>query len=158
LDNIVVLAEHDFLEGDRIYMNDILISQKSGVFSQMLFHRNGSMLYLFLSGDTMNLNVNVRDVLYIYSTDNGLTWSPLIKLTNNYMYQWVNDLNVCGRDTIFLFYRHRYGTVSPSYDMKYLVIDSTGIIVSPTTLIPGVSYREPSAVQIDDSVKGEFRP
>lgn len=156
LDNIVVLAEHDFLEGDRIYMNDILISQESGVFSQMLFHRNGSMLYLFLSGDTTNLNVNVRDVLYTYSTDNGFTWSPLIKLTNNYMYQWVNDLNVCGRDTIFLFYRHRYGTVSPSYDMKYLVIDSTGIIVSPTTLIPGVSYREPSAVQIDDSVHVVF--
>lgn len=156
LDNIVVLAEHDFLEGDRIYMDDILISQESGVFSQMLFHKDGSMLYLFLSGDTTNLNVNVRDVLYTYSADDGFTWSPLIKLTNNFMYQWVNDLNVCGRDTIFLFYRHRYGTVSPSYAMKYLVISDSTVLVSPTTLILGVSYREPSAVQINDSVHVVF--
>ena len=156
LDNIVVLAEHDFLEGDRIYMDDILISQESGVFSQMLFHKNGSMLYLFLSGDTTNLNVNVRDVMYTYSPDDGFTWERLIKLTNNFMYQWVNDLNVCGRDTIFLFYRHRYGTVSPSYAMKYLVISDSTVLVSPTTLILGVSYREPSAVQINDSVHVVF--
>lgn len=155
LDNIVVLAEHDFLEGDRIYMDDILISQESGVFSQMLFHKNGSMLYLFLSGDIMNLNVNVRDVLYTYSPDNGFTWSPLIKLTNNFMYQWVNDLNVCGRDTIFLFYCHRYGSQAPYYDIKYMVISDSTVLVQPTTLIADI-YREPSAVQINDSIHVVF--
>lgn len=152
LDNIIVLAEHDFLEGDQIYMDNILISQGSGVFDQMLFHKTGSFLYLFLSGDTLNNNVNVRDVLYTYSVDDGYTWSPLIKLTNNFLYQWVNDINHCGRDTVFLFYRHRYGSQAPYHDMKYLVISDSTVLVQPTTLVNGISYREPSAVQIADTV------
>ncbi|MGB3341787.1 MAG: S8 family serine peptidase [bacterium] len=152
LDNIIVLAEHDFLEGDQIYMNDVLISQGSGVFDRMLFHKTGPLLYLFLSGDTLNNNVNVRDVLCTYSADNGYTWSPLIKLSGNYLYQWVNDLNICGRDTIFLFYRHRYGSQTPFHDMKYMVVSDSTVLVPPTTLVNGISYREPSAVQIDDTI------
>lgn len=152
LDNVVVLAEHDFLEGDQIFMNDILIAQGSGVFDKMIFHKTGSFLYLFLSGDTLNNNVNVRDVLYTYSIDNGYTWSPLIKLTGNFLYQWVNDLDVCGRDTVFLFYRHRYGSQAPYHDMKYMVITDTTVLVQPTTLVNGIAYREPEAVQINDTV------
>jgi hypothetical protein len=152
LDNIIVLAEHDFLEGDQIYMNDVLISRGSGVFDRMLFHKTGSLLYLFLTGDTLNNNVNVRDVMYTYSADNGYTWSPLIKLSGNYLYQWVNDLAICGHDTVFLFYRHRYGSQAPYHDMKYMVLTDTTVLVPPTTLVNGISYREPSAVQIDDTI------
>jgi hypothetical protein len=152
LDNIIVLAEHDFLEGDQIYLNNILIAQSSGVFDQIRFHKTGDLLYLFVSGDTLNNNVNVRDIMFTYSADNGFSWSPMIKVSNNYLYQWVNDLNICGRDTIFLFYRHRYGGQVAYYDMKYAVITDTTSIVSPTTLVTGISYREPSAVQIDDTV------
>jgi len=81
--------------------------------------------------------------MYTYSTDGGSVWQPLTKITNNFN-NWARELAVCGGDTMFIFYQDRYG-------LKYLVVDTT-VLVQSTTFVSGISYREPSAAQVGDTV------
>lgn len=152
LDSVNVIAEYDFLEGDQIFLEANPITIQYGVYSDIVFHRSSTRLNLFLTGDTLKNNLPVRDVLHIYSTDGGSNWSIKENLTNNFQYQWVNELNTCGNDTIFVFYRQGYGTNVPHNDLKYLVLVDTLILIPPSILISGNPYREPSSVQVDDSI------
>lgn len=141
--NVTVTAEYDFLGGDQIWMNSIPITPKYGTFSDLVFHRTNSRYNLFLSGDTLQYNDPVRDLLYTYSTDNGLTWAPgLIKLTNYYN-NWVIELDACGGDTMYVFYRDRYG-------LKYIVHTDSLLVQSMPLADP--PRREPTSVQIGDTV------
>jgi hypothetical protein len=143
VNNVNVVAEYDFLGGDQIRMNNIPITQKYGTFSDLIFHSTSSRYNLFLSGDTLQYNDPVRDLLYTYSTDNGLTWSPdLIKLTNYYN-NWVVELDACGGDTMYVFYRDRYG-------LKYMVHTDSLLVQSMPLADP--PRREPTATQVGDSV------
>ncbi len=146
LDDIMVIAEHDFLEGDQIYIGDSPITEQYGVYSDMAFWKTSSRLNLFAAGDTV-INVNpVRDILYTYSTDEGATWEyPPRKVTNNSVENWSRELSVCGRDTMFIFYRDRYG-------LQYIVHTDT---IIDSGILAGdfeYKYREPSAVQINDTI------
>ena len=142
LRDIFLLAEYDFLGGDQVFFDNFLMTEKYGVYSDMVFHKTNTRYNLFLAGDTLQYNEPVRDVLYAYSTDGGSNWTtPLLKVTNNYN-NWVTELAVCGRDTMFIFYRDRYG-------LKYIVHTDTIITQQP---LGGWPRREPTAVQIDDTV------
>ncbi|MDH4210685.1 MAG: S8 family serine peptidase [candidate division WOR-3 bacterium] len=143
VNNVNVIAEYDFLGGDQIWMNNMPITPKYGTFSDLIFRRTSSRYNLFLSGDTLQYNDPVRDLLYTYSTDNGQTWSPnLIKLTNYYN-NWVVELDACGGDTMFVFYRDRYG-------LKYLVHTDTILVQSMPLGDP--PRREPSSIRVGDTV------
>jgi len=142
LDNVRVIAEHDFIDGDQIYMGDTPITERSGICSDLAFLKTGSRLNLFFSGDTIKYSVYpVRDIFYTYSTDEGNQWQPLIKLTDNFN-NWVNAIDVCGNDTMFIFYRDRYG-------IKYIAYHDT-VIASAS--ITGQGYWQPSVVQVNDTV------
>ncbi|MCK4252627.1 S8 family serine peptidase [candidate division WOR-3 bacterium] len=144
LDNVMVIAEYDFLGGDQIYIENSPITEQYGVYSDMAFWKTNSRINLFLTGDTIANNYPVRDIMYTYSTDGGSVWQQLTKITSNFN-NWARELAVCGADTtMFIFYQDRDG-------LKYLVVDTT-VLVQPTILVSGVSYREPSATQIDDTV------
>lgn len=143
VNNVNVIAEYDFLGGDQVLMSNIPITAKYGTFSDMVFHRTNSRYNLFLAGDTLQYNDPVRDLLYTYSTDNGSTWSEnLIKLTNYYN-NWVVELDACGRDTMYVFYRDRYG-------LKYMVHTDTLLVQSMPLADP--PRRDPTSVQIGDTV------
>ncbi len=142
LESIKVIAEYDFLGGDQAFMDEIPVCNKSGTYSSIVFHNKTARIELFLIGDTTYMHQPTRDVLYTYSTDNGNTWSEIKKLTENFN-SWANELTICGRDTVFLFYRDRNG-------IKYLVMDTT-VIVQPAA-VAGLGYREPTAVMYDDTV------
>jgi len=143
ISSVNVVAEHDFLGGDQIFLNNNAVTVKYGVYSDMVFHKTDTRYNLFLAGDTLQYNDPVRDLLYTYSTDNGATWrDPVIKLTNYYN-NWVREVDVCGRDTMFVFYRDRYG-------LKYLVHTDT-ILVQPMPLGTAGS-REPTAALSGDTV------
>jgi hypothetical protein len=138
-----VFAEYDFLSGDQIWMNNVPITSKYGTFSDLIFHKTSSRYNLFLSGDTLSNFDPVRDLLYTYSTDNGATWSEnLIKLTNYYN-NWVQELDVCGNDTMFLFFRDRYG-------LRYMVYSDTMLV--PSTPFADPPRREPTCVLAGDTV------
>lgn len=139
-----VIGEHDFLSGDQLFMENIPITERYGIYSDIVFHKTGSRLNIFLSGDTITGSlVPVRDVLYMYSADGGSFWTSLKNLSNNASYNWANNLSVCGRDTMFVFYRDNFG-------VKYLVCDTTGTLSGPY-FFTGDSCRAPSAVQINDT-------
>lgn len=142
LNNITVLAEHDFLGGDQIFFDNAPVTEQYGVYSDILFHKTSSRLNLFVTRDTTLNYLPVRDVLYTYSTDNGNSWSLLSNITNNSIGNWSRELEICGRDTMFIFHRDRYG-------IKYILY--TDAILGSGSLT-GTSFREPSAVQIDDTV------
>ncbi len=143
LRDIFLVAEYDFLGGDQIHLDNspAPVTVRYGTYSDMVFHKTGSRYNLFLAGDTLQYNEPVRDILYTYSTD-GISWTtPLLKLTNNYN-NWVTELDVCGRDTMFVFYRDRYG-------LHYIIHTDTIITQQP---MGGWPRREPTAVQIGDTV------
>ena len=143
LDNIMVIDEYDFLEGDQIYIENNPITEQYGVYSDVAFWKTNSRLNLFLTGDTVAYSVYpVRDIMYTYSTDGGSVWQPLTKITNNFN-NWARELAVCGGDTMFIFYQDRYG-------LKYLVYADT-LLVSSMPL-DNDTCREPSAVQINDTL------
>lgn len=156
LSAVKVIGEYDFFGGDRIFargtpgLGEAAVTGTYGVYGDIEFHKNSAgRLYLFLSGDTINNNQPVRDVLYTYSDDGGDTWlSDPRKLTQNFN-NWVNELAVCGRDTMFVFYRNVNG-------INYMVVADTGILTSPV-LWPYPSWREPTAVQIDDTIYAFFQ-
>ncbi|KPK64113.1 hypothetical protein AMJ83_03700 [candidate division WOR_3 bacterium SM23_42] len=142
--NINVLAEHDFLEGDQVFFENIPVADRYGIYSDIAFHQTSPPRYnLFLAGDTVRFSSPVRDLMYTYTSDLGTPWSTPIKLANVGFGNWVREIDVCGRDTMFLFYRDRYG-------LKYLIYSDT-LLVQPMPLT-GLGRREPSAVQIGDTV------
>ncbi len=142
--NANVIAEHDFLSGDQILMdNNTAVTSRYGVYSDMVFHKTAQRYNLFLAGDTLQYGDPVRDLLYTYSTDNGQTWlgAPL-KITNYYN-NWVHEVDVCGNDTMYVFFRDRYG-------LKYTVYTDT-FIVQPMPIGSG-GRREPASAMLDDTV------
>lgn len=145
LQGIRVVGEYDFYGGDQVFCAGIPVTDKYGVYSALVPHLTaGGRWFLFLEGDTMSNNVPVRDILYTWSDDPGNFWQPLRKITNHFN-DWAVETAVCGRDTIFIFYRDRNG-------LNYLVYSSVNdSILSLPTLWPGGS-REPSAVQVQDTV------
>ncbi len=150
LNNVNVYAEHDFLEGDQVFLQNSAVTDKYGIYSDMVYHRTGTApnyrYHLFLAGDTLKYGAPVRDILYTSSTD-GVDWTtPLVKLTDNYN-NWVREIDVCGRDTMFLFYRDRYG-------LKYLAYTDSILVQQPLTTGPW--RREPSATMVGDTVYAVF--
>jgi len=143
LSNIKLIAEYDFLGGDQIYVENIPISEKSGVYGGVVAHNASNKIYLFFEGDTFSYNVPTRDIMYTYSTDGGNEWQLIKRLTHNPGNWWVSQLAVCGRDTIFVFYKDNTG-------IEYLIISDTAVTYH--TLVSGLSCREPTAVQIDDTI------
>ncbi len=139
LDNVTVVAEHDFLGGDQIYIGNTPITEQVGVYSDITFWKTDTRLNLFAPGDAFDIRP-VREIMYTYSTDGGSVWQPMREITNTN--NWTRELAVCGRDTMFIFYRDRFG-------LQYLVYEDTTIDSGPLT---GTSNREPSALQIDDTV------
>ncbi len=142
LSDIDVIKEYDFLGGDQVFFDNIPVTPKYGVYSNILFNKTDSRFNIFLTGDTVNLNKPVRDILYTFSTDNGNTWQPIEKITNNYN-NWADQLAVCGNDTTFIFYHDRYG-------LKYIIF-SDSVLTSSTPLIDG-GYFEPGAIRYGDTV------
>jgi len=149
LNNVNVYAEHDFLEGDQIFLQNSAVTDKYGIYSDMVYHRTGEApdyrYHLFLAGDTLKYSAPVRDLLYTSSID-GMIWTPLAKLTDNYN-NWVREIDVCGRDTMFLFYRDRYG-------LKYLAYAESTLVQQ--SLATGPWRREPSVTMVGDTVYAVF--
>lgn len=140
-----VIGEHDFLSGDQLFMGNSPVTERYGIYSDVVFSKADSRLNVFLAGDTLTSTLlPVRNVLYTYSTDNGTSWTPLKNLSNNASYNWANNVSACGNDTMFVFYRDNYG-------LKYIICDTTGTLSGPYFLT-GDSCRAPSAVQINDTV------
>jgi hypothetical protein len=146
LNNVTVFAEYDFLSGDRVFIDNLPVTEKYGIYSDIVYYRANGRYNLFLCGDTLKYGAPVRDILYTSSID-GVNWTlPLIKLTDNYN-NWSREITVCGRDTMFLFYRDRYG-------LKYLAYTDTILVQQP--LATGLLRREPSATMVGDTVYVAF--
>jgi len=142
LDNVQVIMEHDFLEGDRIFLDNTVITDQSGVYTDMEIVDTPPRLHLFATGDTFAFQIYpVRDVLHSYSTDNGVTWQPFERLTDNFN-NWARELDICGTDTMYVFYRDKYG-------IQWIAYTDT---VIGSGSFSGVMYREPSAVLVNDSI------
>lgn len=143
LDNARVAAEYDFMGGDQIFIEQTPITQRSGFFRDLVFHRSSSALAIFVTGDTLIQNVTpVRDVLYSVSFDGGTTWQPMRRVQEN-LNRWARELAVTGTDTAFVFYRDGTG-------LRYLTYDIVNDvqIVSSANLALGF---DPSAVYVNDS-------
>jgi hypothetical protein len=142
LENVHVVAEHDFCEGDRIYLEGLPIIDRSGVFTDIEFVTTPTRLHVFATGDTIAYQIYpVRDVLHTYSTDNGTTWQPLTRVTDNFN-NWAEELDVCGNDTFYIFYRDKSG-------IQWIAYTDTTIASGS---FAGTVYREPSAVCINDTL------
>uniref|UniRef100_A0A7V3RG28 Peptidase S8/S53 domain-containing protein n=1 Tax=candidate division WOR-3 bacterium TaxID=2052148 RepID=A0A7V3RG28_UNCW3 len=148
LDSIKVIAEYDFLQGDQIFVENNPITIRYGIYTNLEHHRRTSCNDLFLIGDTSMLYMPTRDIFWTYSIDGGNNWSDLKNLTNNAHNNWVTDLNICGKDTVFLFYRSRNG-------LCFMVLD-TNIITGPNIIISG-GYENPRAVVYGDTVYFFYR-
>lgn len=143
VESVKVIAEYDFLSGDQLYLNNIPITAKYGTYTEILYHNQTNRDNLFLIGDTSYVYMPTRDILWIYSSDNGNSWSIPKKLTNNANNNWVTEISVCGQDSIFVFYRNRSG-------LNYFVLQDTTIIAGPYLITSG--YENPGSVQYDDTV------
>lgn len=143
LESLKVIAEYDFLGGDQIYLENIPVTSRYGVYTDILYHRGNNRDELFLIGDTSYVYLPVRDILWTYSIDGGITWTELKKITTNSNNNWITEFTLCGNDTTFLFFGDRSG-------MKFVALD-TGIIAGPI-LIYGGSYQNPEAIMDDDTV------
>ncbi|MGB9721695.1 MAG: S8 family serine peptidase [bacterium] len=148
LDSVKVIAEYDFLGGDQVFLDNIVVTPRNGIYSDMLFHKRSDRDELFLVGDTNYVYMPVRDILWTYSLDDGNTWTEFKKLTNNSNNNWVTEIDLCGQDTTFLFFRNRSG-------LNYLVLDTT-IITGPITIVGG-TYENPRAVKYEDTVYFFYR-
>ncbi|MCX7995187.1 MAG: S8 family serine peptidase [candidate division WOR-3 bacterium] len=143
LENLKVIAEYDFLSGDQIFLENTPVTGRYGVYTEMLFHKRSDRIELFLIGDTSNVYMPARDILYTYSRDNGETWSELKKITSNPYNNWVTEINLCGDDTTFLFFKNRSG-------LNFVVLD-TGIIAGPMTIVSG-SFENPRSLHCGDTI------
>ncbi len=142
LDGLRLMAEHDFMAGDRIYMDNIPITEPFGVIADIVYRRTSSRLNIFFSGDTVgqyNLKPS-REIMYTYSDDGGTTWQEPARITSAYRH-WTRELDVCGGDTMFVLFRDLYG-------LKYLVYAESLLVPS---MHLGVG-KEPSGVQAGDTV------
>lgn len=146
LDKVLIVAEHDFLGGDQIYCGDTPVTEQFGIYSDIVFWKTDSRLNLFAPGDAFNIRL-VREIMYTYSTDGGSYWQPIKQITNTN--NWARELTVCGRDTMFICYRDRSG-------LKYLVYTDTTIDSGILESDLAFNYREPSAVQFNDTVYVTF--
>lgn len=149
LESLKVIAEYDFLGGDQIYLENMPVTVKYGVYTDMLYHKRNGRDELFLIGDTSYVYTPVRDILWTYSKDGGITWSELRKITHNPNNNWISEFSLCGNDTTFLFFRNRNG-------MNFVALD-TGIIAGPITIIGGLEYRDPRAAMYNDTVYFFYR-
>jgi len=149
LESLKVIAEYDFLGGDQVYLENIPVTSRYGVYTDLLYHKRTDRDELFLLGDTSNVYMPVRDILWTHSEDGGITWSELKKITNNSNNNWITEFTLCGRDTTFLFFRNRSG-------LNFVALD-TGIIAGPITIIGGFDYRDPRAIMNDDTVYFFYR-
>ncbi len=143
VESVNVLAEYDFLSGDQLYLNNIPITSKYGTYTEIMYHKQTNRDNLFFIGDTSYVYMPTRDILWIYSSDNGNSWSIPKKLTNNANNNWVTEISVCGQDSIFVFYCNRSG-------LNYFVLQDTTIIAGPYLITSG--YENPRAVQYNDTV------
>lgn len=144
LENVQVLAEHDFLSGDDIYSGNSIIDlpYQGGVYTDMEVVETTSGLHLFATGDTVAFQIYpVRDVLHSFSADNGISWQPFERLTDNFN-NWARELAVCGRDTLYVFYRDKYGIQWIAY---------TDTVIASGSFV-GTMFREPSTVDVGDSL------
>ncbi len=66
-----------------IFVEDIPITEPAGVYGDIIFHKTATNISLLVTGDTTNNFLPTRDVLYTYSTDNGLSWTTLENLSQN---------------------------------------------------------------------------
>ncbi|MEO0185468.1 MAG: hypothetical protein ABIL20_06690, partial [candidate division WOR-3 bacterium] len=148
LDSVKVIAEYDFLGGDQVLLDNIAVTPRHGVYTEMLYHARSDRHELFLVGDTSYVYMPARDILWTHSLDNGNTWTELRKLTNNSNNNWITEIDLCGQDTTFLFFRNRTG-------LNFLVLDTT-IITGPITIIGG-PYENPKAVKYNDTVYFFYR-
>ncbi len=143
VESVNVIAEYDFLSGDQVYLNNIPITSKYGTYTEIIYHKQANRGNLFFIGDTSYVYMPTRDILWIYSSDNGNSWSIPKKLTNNANNNWITELSVCGGDSIFVFYCNRSG-------LNYFVLQDTTIIAGPYLITSG--YENPGAVQYNDTV------
>jgi len=159
LDAVKVIAQYDFHGGDRIYargvpgLGETPVTNTYGVYGDIEFHKNvAGRLYLFLSGDAVYNYNTMRDLLFTYSDDGGDTWLPELRnLTQNLnVNNGINEVTICGRDTIFVFY-HTYSSIPYLNGISYLVMADTSVLTLPV-LWPNQMWREPSAVQLGDTV------
>ncbi len=141
LQEVAVIAEHDFIDGDQIFADAIPLTAKGGLYTDMVFINNGNSLHLFMIGDTLGMfGIHPsHELMHIYSSDGGLTWNDREMLTSSYQ-SWKRDLSACGRDTIFIFFRDQY-------NLKYMIYTDT-VAVSAMPLGSGTS---PSGLTINDS-------
>jgi hypothetical protein len=147
LDGLRLAAEHDFMDGDRIFMDNVPITEYFGVIADIEFFQTSSRLHIIFSGDTVgqfNLKPS-REILYTYSDDGGATWQETERITSAYRH-WTRELDVCGRDTMFVLFRDVYG-------LKYLVY-ADSMLVSSQPLGAG---KEPSGVLVGDTVYAAFQ-
>jgi hypothetical protein len=149
LDGLRLMAEHDFMDGDRIYMDNVPITvEPHGVIADIVFKQTSSRLNVFFSGDTVgqyNLKPS-REIMYTYSDDGGATWlEPPERVTSAYRH-WTRELDMCGNDTMFVLFRDAYG-------LKYLVY-ADSLLVGSMPLWVG---KEPSCVQVNDTVYAAFQ-
>ncbi|MEO0123129.1 MAG: S8 family serine peptidase [candidate division WOR-3 bacterium] len=149
LESLKVIAEYDFLGGDQIYLENIPVTARYGVYTDLLYHKRSNRDEIFLIGDTSYVYMPVRDILWTYSDDGGTSWSELRKITNNANNNWISEFAHCGNDTTFLFFRNRNG-------MNFVALD-TGIIAGPITIIGGGEYRNPRAVMYNDTAYFFYR-
>lgn len=143
VESVKVIAEYDFLSGDQVFLNNNPVTSKYGTYTEILYHKQVNRDNLFLIGDTSYVYMPTRDILWIYSSDNGNSWSIPKKLTNNANNNWVTELSVCGGDSVFVFYRNRSG-------LNFLVLQDTTIIAGPYLIAGG--YENPRAVQYNDTI------
>jgi hypothetical protein len=146
LRDILLLAEYDFLGGDQVFVDNIAVTEKYGTYSDMVYHKTNTGYHLFLCGDTLKYSDPVRDVLYTYSSD-GIDWNlPLTNITDYYN-NWARELDVCGRDTMFLLFRNRNGIKCIAY---------TDTIIAQPSITTGPLRREPSVIMLGDTLYAIF--
>jgi hypothetical protein len=143
LNDVSVAAEYDFLGGDQIFVDNIPVTGKYGTYGNIVYHKTNTGHNLFLCGDTLKFGAPARDILHTFSID-GINWDlPLVKVTDHYNNNWAREIDVCGRDTMFVFYRNRNGIRCLAY---------TDTIIAQPSMTIGSLRREPSAIMLDDTV------
>lgn len=115
---IKVVAEYDFLSGDRLMLDSLALTERYGFVSSLVAHRHGPRIDLFFASEVVR-DPPARDVLQVFSSDGGSTWSSVRNLTQNYN-TWVGDLDVCGRDTAYLAFRDNGGVQVMTVDDSVL--------------------------------------
>jgi hypothetical protein len=145
LENVRVIAEHDFMDGDQMFADNVPINEQQGVYSSIAYCMTPGRLSVIYDCDTQgiyNLRPS-REIMYLSSTDNGYTWHEPVKLTEEYR-NWAHNLDVCGSETLFITYNDKYGLQS----FRYAPASDSGLKIS----LDGDTCKDPSAVYTGDSL------